>query len=694
MLQSTLDYINNCKTTNGYKNVIITFDTETSKTTNVVDVKGHVQNVLVCYTMTITSAEDGQEIESMLFREATEMWSTLARIAQSGNIIVFAHNYAYDWQFTKAEMLDFGYEYVEGFFMAAHKPLYIRYSVNGSTIEFRDSYIMFNTSLDSVCKQYLPDSELAKTHDWDYSKMRTRKTQLSDLEQKYALNDTRSLGLAIYRYIELLKGKYPEFKRLNIVTVPRTSTGVPRCLTSAALGDLKVRKDRFRQIQPKSIAYQKVLKLTYRGGFTHANRYFVKEVIGDAKTHICCFDFSSSYPARMVMCKFPMSEPVKLSDAMSESELFTLIDGTKGNMGYIAYTVIENPECTMDDAHFMPYLGTDAKNCSIKGDCDYDNGRVASLKGTYEAYFTEVDLNIIRTTYKWSSIAFKAVYCYEMDYLPLGFRNLVMSLYQDKTNLKGGDAGEYGLAKAILNSLYGMCVQDPLKPTVDYVNGEFVETEMTSKDYEEWVDKCRVGLPFIWGVYITAYAREALYELGQLCEAWLYSDTDSIYCLLPHTEDINAYNDNIKAVMAEAGIEAVRNLKHPEDTKEYWLGVAEPDGEYMEFITLGSKRYACRKLNGEIKLTVAGVPKKNGAKCLKNDLHNFKDGLVFDGATTGKSTTIYIEGPNPCIDLVPCDYLLSSGIEGLMEFNKQLFSEINVDFTQHIINIINNMRRH
>lgn len=107
------------------------------------------------------------------------------------------------------------------------------------------------------------------------------------------------------------------------------------------------------------------------------------------------------------------------------------------------------------------------------------------------------------------------------------------------------------------------------------------------------------------------------------------------------------------------------------DGREYCLGIAELDSEFTEFMTHGAKRYCKRDLSdGELHITVAGVPKK-GFECLKNDINNFRPGLIFDGKTTGKLQhsyhfveELYIDRAGnesgDYIDLQPGDYLLST----------------------------------
>ena len=218
----------------------------------------------------------------------------------------------------------------------------------------------------------------------------------------------------------------------------------------------------------------------------------------------------------------------------------------------------------------------------------------------------------------------------------------------------------------------------------DYETGEFQTVIKTGEDYfQRAIDKKTMFLFYAYGVYCTAYAQYNLFQLGKCFDAenWLYSDTDSVYGIAPDEEKIKAYNDNCKKLLLANGYGAVQH-----NGRDHWLGVAEKDGEYTEFITQGAKRYAVRKplkfgfvklggdYDGSIKITVAGVPKKTGAKCLKNDLENFKSGFIFRGDETGKLTYFYKYADSitqdangnwiaDSINLVPCDYLLATTIE-------------------------------
>ena len=154
--------------------------------------------------------------------------------------------------------------------------------------------------------------------------------------------------------------------------------------------------------------------------------------------------------------------------------------------------------------------------------------------------------------------------------------------------------------------------------------------------------------------------------MGSFCDTWLYSDTDSCYGIGWDKGKINKYNQNCINNLVKRGYPPIEK-----DGKIYALGVAELDGVYTEFKTLGSKRYCVRKKDTkELKITVAGVPKK-GVESLNNDINNFKKGTVFSGKISGKLQHTYLYTDNiyidedgnevgDSIDLSQCDYLLDT----------------------------------
>lgn len=233
-----------------------------------------------------------------------------------------------------------------------------------------------------------------------------------------------------------------------------------------------------------------------------------------------------------------------------------------------------------------------------------------------------------------------------------------------------------------------MFCQKPIKDDIiqDYKTGEYYKNEDkdNAAEYEKYINKYTSILNYQNGIWVTCYAMANLINgLGSCAKLWLYSDTDSAYSIGWDMEKLNAYNEQCKAKLRANGYDCVMH-----NGREYWLGLAEFDGEYSEFVALHSKCYACRRLDGSIKLTVAGVPKKSGADCLNNDLRNFKAGFVFDGNITGKKTyqyfireQIFIDADgNECgdsINFVPCNYELSNAKIGTIDdlFREEVFIE-------------------
>ena len=275
-----------------------------------------------------------------------------------------------------------------------------------------------------------------------------------------------------------------------------------------------------------------------------------------------------------------------------------------------------------------------------------DNGRV--LEADYiEIYINEMDLKVLTEQYTCEKHICVDVECSKKEYLPRWYTDYVYQLFVDKTMLKGGDPVAYALAKAKLNSLYGMCVQKCVKDNIeeDYTTGDFRELHLDPIDlYNKYLNKPGTILPYQWGVWVTSYALYNLFTLGRCCEEWIYSDTDSCYGIGWNQYLLDAYNKMCQDKMLANGYGPVNAFDADINAnRDYWLGIAEFDGSYNEFKVMGAKRYCGRsEKDGELHITVAGVPKKPGALCLHNDINEFTKGKVFDGKTTGKLQHTYI----------------------------------------------------
>ncbi len=502
---------------------------------------------------------------------------------------------------------------------------------------------------------------------WDYDKIRTQHENYTSEEFEYIEHDTLSGIECIYATMKML--------HKHVYSIPLTATGIPREEVRKR-GASKYAKNKFMKCVPTFEQYKELLEV-YHGGYTHANRHLVNWMHGSTKEPVIAFDFTSSYPFVLLTEKYPVGQFNATRDCSIDEIL------QDDNYAYMFRLCLFNVRLKNDDVA-MPMLQASKLITSVN--TVSDNGRI--LCADYvEIYMNEIDLAIFKSQYIYDKHLCTDVFYAYKQYLPRWFTDYVFECFEGKTTEKGGDPVLYALLKAKLNSLYGMCCQKCIRDELieDYITGEYItNTKFTEEEYQKYVDNRNSIFPYQWGCWCTSYAMKNLHELGACAGDWIYSDTDSCYGMNWNLKEVSLYNQRAKAKLRANGYGAVMY-----NSKAYWLGEATVDGIYCEFIVQGAKRYAVRKTKnkistieeiekflsnneelepGELKITVAGVPKR-GYTELKDDINNFKAGLIFRGSVTGKNTHIIftseIKKVNniemaDSIDLSPCDYLLDS----------------------------------
>ena len=392
-----------------------------------------------------------------------------------------------------------------------------------------------------------------------------------------------------------------------------------------------------------------LLAEAFRGGDTHANRYYSGLIV----ENVASFDRSSSYPDVIENCYFPMKKFQFIGD-LTEQELEHKMDKGYACLFRVQITGLRQK----DEFYGCPYISY--SKCRGVENPVKDNGRL--LSANYLATtLTDIDYGIICNEYDWDEI--KILDCYISRYgeLPEELKQVVRDYYTKKTELKGvkGEELMYNLAKALLNAVYGMMVQSPVKQSIDFNEGDIEnlykeeeenETELLSK-YNS-----KAFLPYQWGVWVTAWARYRLKEMINIVgDRFIYSDTDSVKFVLSKEE---ANNKEILEAIAKYNVsretDSKKNKAYATDKYgiTHYMGVYENEGIYEQFITLGAKRYAFIK-NGEMDLTVSGVSKKinpeTGKKIaveeleVKGGLKAFNFGFTF--YKSGGSEIIYNDSP-------------------------------------------------
>ena len=602
-----------------YSDAIIMADSETSKKYK----KKKYHNHVCAWTISIRAFN--QNIVTLYGKRPDSFCECLQRIRDhlSGdNIVVYFHNLPYDWVFFELFLFDkFGIPDKQ-LNIKSHYPLFVTFK-NG--IQLRDSLILAQRSLEKWAEDLEVEHQKA-VGKWDYDKIRHQKgNDFTPDELEYIEHDTLAGVECLQKMMDGLGKK--------IYSMPYTSTGIVREEVRKK-GKANGARALFERIAPTYDQYKKLEQL-FHGGFTHGNRHLIEELIEGL---VQCYDFASSYPFVMLTEKYPMEkfkpfDDCKLSDILNSKD-----------HAFMFKLILIKPRLKND---FIPMPVLQFSKCKSINAVQ-DNGRI--LKADYiELYTNEIDAQIIREQYKWDNDICVEVECAYKDYLPRWFTDYIFELFRLKCELKDGDPVLYALAKARLNSMYGLTCQHSIKETINenYITGEFKPD--TKKDQEaeyiKYMENKNNILPYFWGCWVTSYAMRNLFTLGtcinekDLISHWIYSDTDSIYSDAWNVQKVEEYNQRAKDKL-------IANNYGPVviDGKEFWLGVAEHKplkDDYVQYKVNGAKRYCGRSAyDGLLHITVAGVPKK-GAAALKDNIDNFHKGFIFPGSVTGKKEHKY-----------------------------------------------------
>ena len=559
-------------------------------------------------------------------------------------LVVYVHNLSYEFQFLKGV-----YSFVPDDVFAIASRKVIKCDMWG-VFEFRCSYKLTNMSLKQFTSKMQVEHTKLSGDDFNYQTIRYPWTELSDTELEYCINDV----LGLVEAVNALMSRDGD----TLQTIPLTSTGYVRRNAKRAMRE-GIHHNFVYSILPDYETY-KALREAFRGGNTHANRYYA----GDIVENVHSADRSSSYPAVMCNCEFPMSVfvPIFQKDLNPEYIARCITIRHKALLLRIAIKNLRlrNPFWG------CPYLSKDKCRNIHKAVDTEDNGRI--LEAEYlETTITDIDLKIIMEEYTGDIIFLQGWYA-SYKKLPDPLINEVIKYYRDKTELKGVKGQElyYDKAKALLNSLYGMMAQDPVKHSLIFQQLGDWEEDTVPDDELLGKSNSKAFLAYQWGVWVTAHSRDALERGIRLVHDtegadFIYCDTDSVK--YTGSVDWTHYNDDRIAECIASGAYA----NDPSGVTHY-MGVFETEDNpdtgfaYRYFKTLGAKKYAYVEKDGEgVHCTIAGVNKKLGGKEL--DKHgglvaftdNYMDtgvGFVFKEA--GGTQAVYNDSP-------PMDHVIIDG---------------------------------
>lgn len=594
-----------------YKDLITAFDIET---TRLVDIEQAI--------MYVWQWQFGDEITVVgrTWEEFEKFQRKLASVLADDVLVVFVHNLSYEFQFLRGI---YQFQPDEVFAIKSRKVL--KCNMRGC-FEFRCSFIHSNMNLDTYTKKMgVKHKKLTGT--FDYEKIRYPWTPLTDDEIAYCVHDVQGLVEAIE--IEM------KHDGDNLYTFPLTSTGYVRRDAKKAMSEVSFS---FIKEQLPDYEIYKMLREAFRGGNTHANRYYTNYTLHNVHSA----DRSSSYPDVMCNCRFPISEFHRMGDIPYEEVIAMLGKRQKACLMRVAITGVHLQRFDWG----CPYLSL--SKCRNIEKPLIDNGRIISAD-YLETTITDVDLKILLQEYAWTDIKFYDIAVAKYGYLPKPLIKTICQYYHYKTELKNVEGQEllYMKSKNKLNSLYGMCAQDPVKQSIIFENDDFVEQKDDEAQLLEAHNK-KAFLAYQWGVWVTAWARYRLEEGIALAHGdindpnapqFVYCDTDSVKYL--GEIDLTKFNNERVADSKKSGAYAT----DPKGITHY-MGVYEKEHDMCEFRTMGAKKYVYRETpEDKLVCTIAGVSKQAGGKELEEHggISAFHEGFTFEKA--GGLEAVYNDKP-------------------------------------------------
>jgi len=584
--------------------------------------------------------------------------SDYLHLNENKRLVIYVHNLSFEFQFMRKL-----FTWFKIFATDKREPIY---AITDKFIEFRCSLRLSNYSLANLAKQLQKYSVKKLVGDLDYSLLRNNKTVLTDKELTYCVNDVLIVMCYIQEKIENERG---------IVNIPLTQTGYVRKYCRQAtlyLTKNHAQNKRYRKIihslNINDMREFRLIQACFQGGFTHANAYYS----GALLQNVASYDFTSSYPYIMVSEKFPFSTGLKIDvNELTDTEFEYYVFPEKNGNNYCC---IMNVTFTGLIQHEVNEHYLSVSKCNTLKNEVVDNGRIVSCD-LCNTNITNLDFIIIKQFYTWSDMYIREFYIYRLQYLPTELVNAILDLYEQKTTLKGikGKEIEYLRSKEMINSVYGMSVTNPLRDDI-FVdeNQEWQKRVLENWELEQALQrenkKANRFLFYLWGVFVTAYARRNLFTAIKILDAdYVYSDTDSVK-LLNHEKYsgyFTAYNENVKYKLQQAAkyhkINPERFSPSTIEGKIKTLGLWDFEGIYQYFKTLGAKRYCVSwynenvNINGvdyPVSITVAGLNKKSAIPYMfdtiaKGDIlamfDAFEENLHIPPEFTGKMTHLYID---------------------------------------------------
>lgn len=370
----------------------------------------------------------------------------------------------------------------------------------------------------------------------------------------------------------------------------------------------------------------RLLELSTRGGLDIVN----SDALGIPIDGVLGADLTSSYPDDMVTAEFPLGAG-EYFEQFSE-ELY------KDGKGFATLLTLKLKNVQLRD-WCLPYIkllganGMRAENFTLYDVGSGDNSLIKTAQLCYVVIWDK-ELELIKDLYDIDSIEWGPAIRYPLGLLPIAFRNYVLDLYKDKSELKGvkGQELKYAASKIKINALAGDMQARPIrceelalklnKPeliknkmldgfTDEELNQELNESyniHKTSKD--KWPDVFSRHNSYVTGKYLTMLSRVKLMRFVMRLpkNQVIQTATDAVYVKDNHLmrTQIAWYNDEHKKVLGKVSKDFTPEAATRLHANGKYLGFFEVE-RYACIKVLGVKRYLTQDYEGELTLKHSGL---------------------------------------------------------------------------------------
>jgi hypothetical protein len=505
---------------------------------------------------------------------------------RKNNYTLYFHNLKFDGAFIISWLLHNGFEYISDkkdrrdhtfttliTDMGQFYAIEIYFEVGNkrvNKVKILDSLKIFpNFSVERVAEGFdLPIRKL----EIDYKEKRPLGHKLTPQEVDYIRNDVEIMARALHIMFE---------QGLNKMTI-----------AGDAFASYKNFVPGFRKrfpILPKAV--DEDIRLSYRGGFTYVNEIYKEKPVGKG----ICIDKNSMYPSKMVQQPLPYGKPEFFQGEYHNDPSMPLFIQSLTCKFELKKGKIPNIQLK-NNLSFIPneYLSSSNNELVTLSLCSPD----------YELFQENYYITDITYHGGWKFKECKGMFD---DYI---------NYWMDQ-KIKAGKEGNQPMrqiAKLMLNSLYGRFgLSISARQKYPYLDHEgIVRYGLLPEEQRE-----PVYIPV--ACFITSYGRVDTIRTSQKIrdyslkkygrDAYLYSDTDSIHCML-NDEDLEALKDVIFI-------------------DDYALGAWAKESDFDRALFIRQKCYI-EEENGKLNVTVAGLPKYLAPLIT---FENFKKGFSTEGLT-------------------------------------------------------------